>query len=300
MQRLPGAHPVRAGCAVGRPQLSEDVRQLADPGGCSAWTRRRKPGSLMPVMLAATVRLSSRSGRDSAKSVAKKPPAAIATRWNRSRPSPSASASMSAAPTPGASSDSDDEPRCPRRDQAITRRPCATSASRWWPHARAQCVAACMSTTGGPSPAVSRYLTEPPGTVSVRSGTVEGATKRGVPQPRPTTRAEHGPRSLAAAADRGNVATVRLYLLRLGTLGSPAGNDGHGRIMAGYLVETDDGERILFDTGFPPAGARILRRPSRSRASRSSSSLASWGRSRCFPLSWSSAAPRRRSSTSWS
>ena len=44
---------------------------------------------------------------------------------------------------------------------------------------------------------------------------------------------------------------MRLYLLRLGTLGSPAGNDGHGRIMAGYLVETDDGERILFDTGFP-------------------------------------------------
>ncbi|HWT91692.1 MAG TPA: N-acyl homoserine lactonase family protein [Solirubrobacteraceae bacterium] len=44
---------------------------------------------------------------------------------------------------------------------------------------------------------------------------------------------------------------MRLHLLRLGTLGSPAGNDGHGRIMAGYLVETDEGERILFDTGFP-------------------------------------------------
>ena len=46
---------------------------------------------------------------------------------------------------------------------------------------------------------------------------------------------------------------MKLHLLRLGTLGSPAGNDGHGRIMAGYVIETDDGERILFDTGFPPS-----------------------------------------------
>jgi glyoxylase-like metal-dependent hydrolase (beta-lactamase superfamily II) len=48
----------------------------------------------------------------------------------------------------------------------------------------------------------------------------------------------------AAAKDRGMGVTMRLYLLRLATIGADVP-------VPSYLIRTDDGRNIVVDTGFP-------------------------------------------------